>query len=999
MRTDRFFSFVDDFLYNLNDIFKQPVSSYCRLQTTMGDHTLVADDGSMISIMECHGNLNLAGDEELRTTVQRLLTGLNSRMKDAGHCIQVVMTYDPDQAHEEVKEKFQPSRTTLRNLNINIDPVMDDWESAIAQYCSAEHVLIVAWTRPFCLSKPEEKKAGRNMRKNHLSAPSGPLIQNVGKVMVELTEQHSGFLSILEEAFKHAAVFTDILNCHEALWWVRHEIDPAFTSRDWKACIPGDRLPMKLSDKSWAPDDITEFSYKPLAEQVFPREGEKKSRTTFRIGDHIHAPLSLELAPQTPLPFNMLFRRLVNKEMPFRTSFLLEGCPIPLMMSIKKQFANGLSFTSSVNKQYSLAVDQLQARLIKGITNVKFSANFDTWVIDDQTPECTKLLQKRRADLVSAIQAWGTCDCSEISGDPLLGVAATIPALMPTSPAPSTMPPLEDVLYMMPFTRTASIWQEGSLIFRTPDGKIMPYTQGSSKQSAWIDVGFGPMGTSKSVCLNTINWGFLTQPGLTSLPYLTILDIGGSSEGLIRLLQSVLPREQQHIAQSFSLRLDPDYSINPCDLPLGCQKPIDRHISFLVNLLCLFATPLGDTAPPNGIPGIARKAITAAYEEFSDEINPKLYTHGVDPMIDELVEGLNIPTDERTTWREISKFLFKQEMFREASLAQRYAVPLVPDIAALVKTERVASMYKDEKTPFGTPVPDYFWRSIIEAIQAYPILKYPTRFEIGDETKIVSIDLEEVAPKGGADANRQTSVMLMLARHAGASHFFMKPGDINYVPELYKPYHIKRLQDLERQPKRLCYDELHRYIVDDAIAKQLTDDLKTAARESRKWDLHIGLYSQKILDIPKTILELATSIFVLGAGTQIDVNYIVETFGLNESAWHAIRNLRQPRPQGATMFALFKVRDTNGYACQLLTNTLGKMALWAFSSTKEDRNVRNPLYKKLGTLKTLTLLAKRYPGGIKDIVQSRKNMITETSNLETAKDVTEEIINEILQLS
>lgn len=40
------------------------------------------------------------------------------------------------------------------------------------------------------------------------------------------------------------------------------------------------------------------------------------------------------------------------------------------------------------------------------------------------------------------------------------------------------------------------------------------------------------------------------------------------------------------------------------------------------------------------------------------------------------------------------------------------------------------------------------------------------------------------------------------------------------------------------------------------------------ARESRKWNLSIGLYTQSIDDIPKIIIELATTILILGAGTE-----------------------------------------------------------------------------------------------------------------------------------
>lgn len=997
---DKAVGFIDGLLHNYNEFLKQPVSTYCKLNTTLGENALVAEDGSLVTVMEHFGNLDNMGDKERINMVDTLLTSINSRLSGVGHTLQIIMTYDPDQALDEVKEIFEPSRITLKNFGIKIDDVMDDWQESVARYSSSEHVLIVAWTRPDILSKPELKSAKAKMRKGLLSAPIGDTIQNVGKVMVDLFGPHEAFITQLNDAFKETGMITETLDCHQALWWIRHELFPEFTTKNWRACIPGDPLPLKMSDKTWAPHDVTELIYPSFKKQLFPREAKNMSRTTIRMGDSIHAPVSLSLAPQTPLPFNRLFRNLINKQMPFRASFLFEGGKSLPFLGLKKILAQGLPSLNGVNKRYAKAVKAYFKRQENGITNVKFSASFDTWVFDDETPKSVKLLKKRKADLISTLQAWGSCDCEEVTGDPLLGVAATIPALMPVSPAPSCMPPLHDVLHMMPLTRMASIWREGSIPLRTPDGKLMPYAQGTDLQAAWIDVGAGGMGTGKSVWLNTMNWGFITQPGLTALPYLTVIDVGESSFGLIYLLQSLLPPDQKHVAQNFKLRMDPAYSINPCDLPLGCEHPIDRQKSFLVNLCCLLATPLDKTAPPNGIPGIARSAVEAVYDEYSEEMNPKPYTPGLSAELDQIIERMNIPVDEATTWREITTFFFDQEMYREASLAQRYAVPTLPNIAEIVRDPRVSDMYKDDMTPYGTTVPEYFWKCLIEAIQAYPILKNPTQFEIGDETKILSIDLEEVADKGGANANRQTTVMMMLARHAGAGRFFMRPEDVRYIPKQYRAYHHGKITQLRRLPKRLCFDEAHRYL-DESVVTQFESDLKTASRESRKWDLHIGLYSQAMTDFPKIILDLATSIFVLGSGTNTAVKYIQDTFGINDSCVGVIKNLSKPKAYGATFFAMFRVDGAreNGFACQVLTSTLGQQIYWAFSSTSEDKNVRDPLYKKIGVTQTLKLLAKRYPGGVKGVVQKRKAQVAQRDEHEATNDVIEEIIDEILNLT
>lgn len=100
--------------------------------------------------------------------------------------------------------------------------------------------------------------------------------------------------------------------------------------------------------------------------------------------------------------------------------------------------------------------------------------------------------------------------------------------MMPSSPAPVTAAPLQDAIGMLPL-RSASPWKEGSLLLRTQDGKLFPFAPNSSEQAAWIDLGVAPMGGGKSVFLNALNFAFVTQAGLSRLPWVSIIDVGPSS--------------------------------------------------------------------------------------------------------------------------------------------------------------------------------------------------------------------------------------------------------------------------------------------------------------------------------------------------------------------------------------------------------------------------------------------------------------------------------------
>jgi intracellular multiplication protein IcmB len=296
-------------------------------------------------------------------------------------------------------------------------------------------------------------------------------------------------------------------------------------------------------------------------------------------------------------------------------------------------------------------------------------------------------------------------------------------------------------------------------------------------------------------------------------------------------------------------------------------------------------------------------------------------------------------------------------------------------------------MYK-HTTPGGEPISGFFWRSCIEAISSYPILKEPTRFDIG-EAQVVSLDLDEVAPKGGPTAQRQSGVMFMLAREILAGRFFMMPEDVKHFPERYKRYHGERINKLRQDPKKLCVDEFHRASKGGGpVVEQFIGDIKTAARESRKWNLFIDLYSQDEGDFPEELVELAFSIFILGRGTEEGIDRLVKKFGLNPAARYAVSKLTKPGRAGSEMVALFKTDE--GMVIQNLMSTIGQQMLWAFSSTTEDTQVRNALYERLGVGTTLGILGELYPGTIKPEVERRKQQASEDS-----RDVIEELIDEI----
>ncbi len=179
----------------------------------------------------------------------------------------------------------------------------------------------------------------------------------------------------------------------------------------------------------------------------------------------------------------------------------------------------------------------------------------------------------------------------------------------------------------------------------------------------------------------------------------------------------------------------------------------------------------------------------------------------------------------------------------------------------------------------------------------------------------------------------------------------------------------------------------------------MRDQVILDMREGRKWNVQIALISQSLDDFDPVMVEFATSIFIMDAGPEQAIKRSTEIFGLSETARIALKTrVHGPREGGATFLAQFATK--NGMNTQLLTNTLGPIELWAFSTTAEDARVRNKLYQKISPAEARRVLANLFPSGsVKALIEARlatlkeqEGIIQEESNIGIVNQLVEEIL-------
>lgn len=990
---ERIIDSIEELSFWVSSMAKQSLPDMISLETADSKYTLVNKNGSLLSVLRLEGSRQVVGKKEFAEIVNGVDKGLESYLSQGGHQVQFYFQHDKEMIRRSLTEHYAPSVRAADNMGFSIEDIVADRISAMEKHCHTESCYLVLMTLPSAISKAELKRSSEKADAAYKkrNGAYSPLAQNPIIAIDGLRDRHNSFVHSLETDLREVGLLATKLNAHEACREIRMSIDADFTDQTWEPSLPGDKLPMRIPASQ---RDISGILWPKLSYQLAPRGGISYTPQFFAIGNRVYATITIDLAPKTPKPFNVLFRRLTNAQIPWRINMNVGSGGLQYM-SMKNTMSAILGAFHADNSLIRESYNELRDQVRAGQTmDVKLSVTLTTWVNGGRA-EMGKL-SSYASSLARAVEGWGICDVNEVPGDSAEGFMSSVLAHDGHGIAPWTAAPLDEVVLMTPLARPASPWATGSLLFRTPDGKIFPYQPGSSKQDAWIDLIFAPMGAGKSVLMNSLNLALCADPRVKRLPRIAIIDIGTSSEGLILLLKDGLPEGRKHEAAYHRLRMVPECAINPFDTSLGCRHPISSHRTFLSNFLLILATPVGETKPYDGISDMVGVVIEETYKRLSDKNSPKPYVPGQDLVVDEAISRTDITLDEDTTWWEVVDGLFKHRMTHEAGMAQRYAMPILDDLIETARSEVVRDLFK-VTTATNEPIAEAFIRMISSSVREYPIISRPTKFDLA-EARVISLDLDEVAKEGGEKAQRQTAVMYMLARFVLAKDFYITEATVKEMESSYQDYHTIRAKETAEDIKRLCIDEFHRTRKTPLVREQIVTDI----REGRKWGVHICLASQNMDDYDSLMISLSTSLFVMGKQDSRDVKNICERFGLGSTEEHAlIETTHGPRPGVGTTFLLST--STNDYSkrtSQVVTSTIGPTEYWAFSTTQEDRIIRGMAYAKLNGNMARKLLVESYPWGIKKEVERRALVHEDTQFDEKAKSgLIETIFNEMVLTS
>lgn len=932
-----------------------------------------AHDHSNCSILRVKGcaSITSASEYQARMAVAAQSLGALLRSPYRSMTITFERSHNNDEELARYRESMQRSAQAKR---LNASVVTEEVLAVLKERLFHEEVLIACWTS-LGAGYPEEVRREFAENKTTWGRVNAPGAMDPLVAVQSLEGVHLSFVSEVVEALHRAKITVDWLGqptkkdaasqevaARPDLAAVRRSMLFHETPEDWRPQTTFERTMFEVKD--YETRDVSGLFAPPLAQQIMTSAATATSdMRSVSFGGRTFAVVHAALFPRRMPLFSMLSSKLERydgqgeEDMPWRFAMHLTG---GTKIGVLAETLNVLmSFMSPMNNQKRLGLNEVRAIANEDretFVGVRMMAV--TWIEPHETME---VLSARRSRLVRALEGWNSPSIVEVNADPLRALAETGAGVTRVQRTGRyTLGAITQLSLSLPFHRTAPIFESGQSVMISPEGKPIPLAAHSSEQNFWFSLISAPPGSGKSVYLNRTNLEFaLFTPGAV-LPFIGVIDIGPSSSGFIELLRSMAPDHMKHQMLLTKIRNDRHEGssfINPFELSLGNRKPTDQQRQFIE----AFVTEVLADEKRNVNPDFVSAIVKAVYSSLSDidiSSTPKRWQEGVCAEIDELCEELKFPLRETTRWWSIVDMLAERGMFREAMIAQRYASPLMDDLARVISRE-------DIRNDFGADHCHTASMRIQGAIEQFPVFSRPTTLDIG-EARICSIDLNDVVIKGGSPdrgVQRQNSLMYMMA-----AQLFLRQisGDEAVIPSMafpeamrdtYQTYWRKRFQDISETPKRFAMDEFH----NTGSTPSIVNAVEVMVREGRKWGLEILLASQKIDDF-EAFKELASTVVLLDATDNKTRDKLREQFGFSAAVSEQISKLHGPQPNLGGVFVIGAKLKTN-YHWQRLYNHLAPTLLWALDTTAENRNLRKALVGKLGLERALKLLVARFPRG------------------------------------
>lgn len=976
-------------------------SSLCDLGTPIGNTSYwVTTSGSIMTAIKIRGCreyvLEPSHEEHIEIIVNDLRSQFRSGTTDL--CWVHVHNDEIESNIRALENALSASRAVSEIQGYNNKLFIDEMVAVMAPHIQDESTLLCVWTH-------KEEASQTKIKIPYLKAEGAQ--NTLGFSYADrLIPSHAAKIAVILNAIKSAGMSARTLSNQEVGQHIATTLDPEGN----QTFIPRLMGYIKRGiDKSGKTDVEIEGQRYFLREPANLRKGIKgkdyscifppllghqiwNTQPTYErdytiIGTRAYSSIMITLSPEMPVAFELLVDALKRQRVPFRVA-MHSKTKSPSAITARYALAAALKKLPGNNRLIFDAIRQIREYTANQNPALSLQVVLTVWAPSSDL----ELLRVRVQQTIKAIGAWGGAQGQVMSDDSIFGLVSTLAPYRQKSVAPACIGPADEVLYMAPITRPSLPWETGGVTFRSRTGKLMPFQPLSDILSHHVYLICGEPGFGKSLCSQVIMIAIAETHDL--LPYMAMTDVGPSSRGTIRYLQSIMSISRKHMIQYFEMRNDESMSINRFDTPLGVRVPLADDFESMRDWVLLGVSDSQTGTTKEGMDALIADVIRLAFERCADSgprSEPKRFEESVryDRLwaahVEPVLQKHSIQLSRNTYYWTLVDHLFDLGEYHSAQIVQRLAVPLLDDLISACVSEEIRSAYRFELSRQFT-LSDYAHQRLIALKQELLVTHLPSQLDLS-QARVTSFNLEAVVQNSDSvSAKRSGALFFGLTSKLQVDTFFWNIERVNQIPAKYREYHSARLREIIRTKNIYFADEQH-YFTGIEVANRIPDNIATMGR---KRGIGVMLSTQLPHHFTQIMRDLATMRIYVGFRTA-SIPGVVETMRLNETErWILEKQIRQPNREGSHM--LIQVDAEDGRYSQLVNLRVGIRKLWGLSTKAKSDELRTAITNEFGYELGLEILALEFPSGEVESeyerirVQMAEGSIS-TSGLESSESV------------
>ena len=280
-------------LAGLSLALRQPLYSYCDVETTHGD-ALVTKQGDYVSMLRVDGMRRMANRDDIRRIAMAQRIDLSGSLETKGHAIVGFFASDPALSAVEIDRLNMDScRRVARELNLDLDDILNERARLWPKIMRWEGAYYVLWTRKGVLTKEERKQS---KEEQNALAKEWSRVGDSQRFYLRseiMAARHAAFVDRVLASLRNHDVAATELDAHAALKIARESLYRETAGSAWKPTLVGDRVMPRLPDEDTDKPHPAGLIWPSIREQVFSadavtRGGQRVADRRLRVRQRRH---------------------------------------------------------------------------------------------------------------------------------------------------------------------------------------------------------------------------------------------------------------------------------------------------------------------------------------------------------------------------------------------------------------------------------------------------------------------------------------------------------------------------------------------------------------------------------------------------------------------------------------------------------------------------------------------------------------------------------------